>query len=252
MAVTYSVPFMIKPESGFRLGDIRSIWDAIASANGASTAYGIAAAGTTIANGTQLTSVFNQVDTGTSNQGLNLPNSKGLRSTPYNQCIVWNNTANTLIVYAFNVSSGTADTINGVAGATGISLPAATLATFYSMKPGVWASDQGTADVFGAITTTSITNSGNFTESTAGSGFVQKTGAGNARAGSFSLNGATAVTVTNTTVAITDFIGLSLNTIGGSVGVQPHVTTISAGVYFTVVGTAADTSLYNYTLIGVN
>lgn len=64
----------------------------------------------------------------------------------------------------------------------------------------------------------------------------------------FTLNGATPVTVADANVAITDAITISLNTVGGTVGVQPHIATITAGTGFTVVGTASDTSIYNYSL----
>lgn len=66
--------------------------------------------------------------------------------------------------------------------------------------------------------------------------------------GTFTLNGATPVTVANANVAITDVIPISLNTVGGTVGVQPHIATITGGTGFTVVGTASDTSIYNYSL----
>lgn len=66
--------------------------------------------------------------------------------------------------------------------------------------------------------------------------------------GTFTLNGTTPVTVTNANVAVTDAIAISLNTVGGTVGVQPHIATITAGTGFTVVGTASDTSVYNYSL----
>ena len=72
---------------------------------------------------------------------------------------------------------------------------------------------------------------------------------GNGRYGTFVANGATPVTVSNTNVAITDCIVISLNTVGGTVGVQPHVATITANTGFTVVCTALDTSTYNYCLI---
>jgi hypothetical protein len=64
--------------------------------------------------------------------------------------------------------------------------------------------------------------------------------------GTFTANGATPVTVANTSVEITDTIIISLNTVGGTVGVQPHVATITAGTGFTVLCTASDTSIYNY------
>jgi hypothetical protein len=67
--------------------------------------------------------------------------------------------------------------------------------------------------------------------------------------GTFVANGASAVTISDTRVAITDAIVISLNTVGGTVGVQPHVATITAGTGFTVVCTAGDTSTYNYFLL---
>lgn len=49
-----------------------------------------------------------------------------------------NNTANPIQVYSFNVASGTADKINGVAGATGVALPPYSAATFIEANPGAW------------------------------------------------------------------------------------------------------------------
>lgn len=46
----------------------------------------------------------------------------------------------------------------------------------------------------------------------------------------------------NLNVAITDFVGISLNTVGGTVGALPSVKTITAAISFTVSGTAGDSS----------
>ena len=67
--------------------------------------------------------------------------------------------------------------------------------------------------------------------------------------GTFVANGVTPVTVANNNVAITDAIIISLNTVGGTVGVHPAIQTITAGTGFTVACTALDTSTYNYCLI---
>lgn len=67
--------------------------------------------------------------------------------------------------------------------------------------------------------------------------------------GTFVCNGATAVTIANTNVLITDEISISLNTIGGTVGAIPRLDTITPGTGFTVKGTAGDTSIYNYAII---
>ena len=68
--------------------------------------------------------------------------------------------------------------------------------------------------------------------------------------GTFVLNGTTAVTVADANVTANSFIGISLNTVGGTVGVFPHISTITAGTGFTVVGTASDTSTYTYLRVG--
>lgn len=90
--------------------------------------------------------------------------------------------------------------------------------------------------------------SGSLTAQTAASGLVLKQGS-NGKCGTFVANGVTPVTVSNTSIAITDTIIISLNTVGGTVGVQPHVATITASSGFTVVCTALDTSTYNYSII---
>lgn len=93
-----------------------------------------------------------------------------------------------------------------------------------------------------------VSAGGNFISNTAAKGLVLKRGA-NGKCGTFVANGVTPVTITNTSIAITDCIIISLNTVGGTVGVQPHVATITAATGFTVVCTALDTSTYNYAII---
>jgi hypothetical protein len=95
----------------------------------------------------------------------------------------------------------------------------------------------GTQKIANSIQATAVT-----------AGLLLKQGA-NGLCGTFTLNGVTPVTVSNTNVAITDAIIISLNTVGGTVGVQPHVATITAATGFTVIGTASDTSIYNYAII---
>lgn len=108
----------------------------------------------------------------------------------------------------------------------------------------------GTAlgNALGSWLATNGTLSGTLTFSAAASGPILKQGA-NGRVGTFVLNGSTPVTVSNTSVAVTDAIIISLNTVGGVVGVPPSVATITAATGFTVAGTAADTSTYNYAII---
>ena len=97
-------------------------------------------------------------------------------------------------------------------------------------------------------TTGLITVDGDIKMSTVAKGLVIKQGA-NGKCGTFTANGATPVTVSNTSIAITDTICVSLNTVGGTVGLQPVVATITAATGFTVVCTAGDTSTYNYVII---
>ncbi len=70
------------------------------------------------------------------------------------------------------------------------------------------------------------------------------------KGGTFVCNGATPVTVADTAVKAGSNILISLNTVGGTVGAIPAVQTKTAGTGFTVVGTASDTSTYNYLIIG--
>lgn len=122
-------------------------------------------------------------------------------------------------------------------------LSAATLAVSGNATVG------GTLGVTGLTTLTAGASSGSdITFTAASAGIVLKQGA-NGRVGTFVANGVTPVTINNTSVAITDAIVISLNTVGGTVGVQPHVATITGGAGFTVVCTATDSSTYNYAII---
>ena len=79
-------------------------------------------------------------------------------------------------------------------------------------------------------------------------GITLKQGA-NGKCGTFVANGLTPVTVSNTSIAITDTIIISLNAVGGTVGAVPAIQTITASTGFTVAATALDTSTYNYAII---
>ncbi len=68
--------------------------------------------------------------------------------------------------------------------------------------------------------------------------------------GTVTLNGTTPVTVTNANVTPNSIIDFTLKTVGGTVGAQPVIQTITPGTGFTVSGTAADTSIYNYLITG--
>lgn len=68
--------------------------------------------------------------------------------------------------------------------------------------------------------------------------------------GTFTCNGATPVAVSNTNVGPDSQILITLKTVGGTVGATPAVKTITPATGFTVAGTASDTSVYNYAIIG--
>lgn len=68
--------------------------------------------------------------------------------------------------------------------------------------------------------------------------------------GTFTANGATAVTVTQAGITANSVVIACLKTVGGTVGAVPAVKTITPGVGFTIAATASDTSVYNYVVIG--
>lgn len=229
--------------TGFTLADLAFLRNCIQNQNSASSTYSITAAGTTQATATQLASVYNEISTVAASTGVNLPYSGGRHNTAYQLCIIAHNGASDLKVYA---AQNQTDTINGTAGATGITMTANTNAIFFSPKVGIWESvGGGSASNFGAITVTSISDSGNLTYTAAASGTIFKQGA-NGRIGQFTLTGTTAVTVSNTSVTTTDIIVSSLSVVGGTVGAVPSIKTITAATGFTVAGTVGDTSTYNY------
>lgn len=87
----------------------------------------------------------------------------------------------------------------------------------------------------------SLTVAGNIISSAVGKGFQVKEGS-NAKMGTATLNGTTAVVVSNTSVTATSRIFVTTNASGGTVGV-PYVDTRSAGTSFSLKSTnAADTS----------
>lgn len=155
MATTKPIPAEGKPLTpGKTLAFNDYLQNGLLNLSGANSTYGITAIGTNQGTAFQLNSPYNEVDTVTSSTGVNLPNSSGKHNTPYQFCAIYNNGANTLTVYA---AQGTSDTINGTAGATGITMNANSAALFVSAKAGVWSSI-GIAgnENFGAITVSTI------------------------------------------------------------------------------------------------
>ena len=68
--------------------------------------------------------------------------------------------------------------------------------------------------------------------------------------GTFTCNGTTAVTVTDSRVTANSAIDITLMTVGGTVGATPAIKTITPGTGFTVAGTAGDLGIYNYLILG--
>lgn len=69
--------------------------------------------------------------------------------------------------------------------------------------------------------------------------------------GTVTLNGATPVTVADKRVTAKSLIIFTLKTVGGTVSPNaPNVLTITPGTGFTVAGTALDTSVYSYGILG--
>lgn len=95
----------------------------------------------TQAGATQITADVTTVNTSTAatagtnfGDGVALP----LIGSGTDKVFLINNTANPIQVYAAVPASGTADTINGVAGATGVAMPPNSSATFIEANPGSW------------------------------------------------------------------------------------------------------------------
>lgn len=82
----------------------------------------------------------------------------------------------------------------------------------------------------------------------ASKGLYQKTGS-DGRRGTFSLT-AGGATVSNASILSTDVVFFTCVTAGGTIGIHPRVSAISAGTSFTVTATATDTSTYAYWILG--
>jgi len=68
--------------------------------------------------------------------------------------------------------------------------------------------------------------------------------------GTFTVNGVTPVSVTNTNISANSVVVFGLKTAGGTVSAAgPAMLTVTPGTGFTAAGTASDTSTYNYLII---
>jgi hypothetical protein len=104
-----------------------------------STSENVTAAGTTQATATALTATFNNVTTGSANNGVLLPGAKGGR-----RLVILNGTGNTIKVYPV----GTTDQIDGAGAQTAVTLTSAHRgAEFFCLASGAW-----TSSLLGAAT----------------------------------------------------------------------------------------------------
>lgn len=113
---------------------------------------GVAAAGTTQATGTQLSTTFNNISTVSAGAGVNLP-----ASAPGLAVMVQNSGANPLLVYP---AQGASDTINGIAAGTGVLVLVGATAAFNCTTAGAWTvqpASTATAAYNAAANTTAFT-----------------------------------------------------------------------------------------------
>ena len=73
--------------------------------------------------------------------------------------------------------------------------------------------------------------------------------AATARKGTFTCTAAGTITISNANEAATSDVIISLNTAGGTISTPPAMKTVTASTGFTVLCGAADTSVYNYSIL---
>lgn len=118
-------------DPGFRLEDGSQLNAAFALPQVSSEAS-ITATGTNQATAYQLSAAINDVTTAASGTGVKLPRGRAGRIIT-----VFNDGANALQVYSFDTA-----TIDGTAGATGVTLTNAKRCAYYAISEGVWISAQ--------------------------------------------------------------------------------------------------------------
>jgi hypothetical protein len=102
-----------------------------------STAAGLTAAGTTQANALALTKAINVIATAAASTGVALPSAASVGIGGY--VVIFNDGANAIKVYG---AVGSSDTIDGTAGATGVTLTNAKRCEYFVTAAGVWKSAQ--------------------------------------------------------------------------------------------------------------
>jgi hypothetical protein len=71
-----------------------------------------------------------------------------------------------------------------------------------------------------------------------------------AHGGTFTANGSTGVTVSDTSVTANSVIIFGLKTVGGTINGGPFVVTVTPGTGFSIKSGSTDTSTYNYWILG--
>ncbi len=128
------------------------------------------------------------------------------------------------------------------------SLTATQLATFTTIQVGSLTATQMASLATVQVGGLTATQASSFT--TVQVGALTATTLGVPATGTFTANGVTPVTVSNAAVTANSNILITLKTVGGTVGALPAIKTITPTTGFTVAGSASDTSVYNYVIIG--
>lgn len=161
--------------------------------------------------------------------------------------------AGTGVLTALGINIGTAGAFIVNGGALGSPLSAGTIPAF-TLGGTISGGGQQLNNIIIGTTTplagsfTTLTASSNLTFTTAAAGTTLKQGA-NGRVGTFICTSGGTITITNSSVAITDAIIISLNAVGGTISTAPAVNAITAATSFTAKCATSDTSTYNYAII---
>lgn len=116
---------------------INSILGGVSGFMQRSVATGLTAVGTNQATSLPLTKALNIVSTAAASTGASLPSAATVGVG--GEVLVYNDGASTIKIYA---GVGTTDTIDGVAGATGVSLTNANRCRYVVTAAGAWKSDK--------------------------------------------------------------------------------------------------------------
>lgn len=122
----------------------------------------------------------------------------------------------------------------------------------HSSKIALWATKSGTTTRVEEFTLDTSADAnvqlGHLKLNVAGKGLIVKSGT-NAKLNSTGALTAGVATVANTSITTSSRVFFTLKTLGGTVGIAPYVSSISAGTNFNVTATATDTSDYYYFIV---